>query len=41
VKEHTAKQFNGMALSNQPIYGDREWPSLCRMMDRVDPSYKM
>lgn len=41
VKEHTAKQFNGMHLSNGPIYGDREWPSLCRMMDRVDPSYKM
>jgi ribulose-5-phosphate 4-epimerase/fuculose-1-phosphate aldolase len=41
VKDHTAKQFNGMHLSNQPIYGDREWPSLCRMMDRVDPSYKM
>lgn len=41
VKEHTAKQFNGTALSNGPVYGDREWPSLCRMMDRVDPSYKM
>lgn len=44
VLNHAAGQFNSMANpfsgAAQP-FGEREWPSLCRMMDRVDPSYKM
>lgn len=38
VRNHAAGQFQ--ATMKTP-FGDREWPSLRRMMDRLDPSYKM
>jgi ribulose-5-phosphate 4-epimerase/fuculose-1-phosphate aldolase len=38
VRNHAAGQFQ--ATMKTP-FGDREWPSLLRMMDRLDPTYKM
>jgi ribulose-5-phosphate 4-epimerase/fuculose-1-phosphate aldolase len=36
MAEHTAQQ---LWLGNEPA-GHREWPSLLRLLDRLDPSYK-
>lgn len=36
VCEHTASQFE----SDRSRLGDREWPSLLRRLDRVDPGYR-
>jgi ribulose-5-phosphate 4-epimerase/fuculose-1-phosphate aldolase len=38
VRNHAAGQYQ--ATMKTP-FGDREWPSLRRMMDRLDPTYKM
>ncbi|MBM3571928.1 MAG: class II aldolase/adducin family protein [Alphaproteobacteria bacterium] len=35
VRERTASQFN-----TGPQAGQREWPALIRMLDRIDPSYR-
>ncbi len=37
VLNHAAQQFKAITPG---IYGDLEWPSLLRLCDRLDPSYK-
>ena len=41
VQQKTAKQFQGMGNSPQSTsMGQREWPALLRLCDKLDPSYK-
>jgi ribulose-5-phosphate 4-epimerase/fuculose-1-phosphate aldolase len=40
TKRKTHEQQQRLFRSNVP-FGDLEWPSLCRMLDRRDPSYRV